>query len=411
MKIKKINMSMLKMFFLFLYLISISAYQLGSGFDAIFVRLSFVMLVGISIFSYPYLKIRLTEQLRWIIVFWSFYFISMIWAKDINDTMYYINNFIQIFGLSISIPLIITNRHDIEKFLNLFILSMLWVVIRLIIKTPIESWGTERLGATIGLNPNTLGMRLVIVALICIYMFHKTWENKKVSRRKLKLFAYTAMFFIFNTISLFSGSKKSLLFLISGVFIYEIVITKGWKVLIKIILLMATVSFLIYLMFNNEQLYRVIGRRLERTILTLNGTASGLSIDQSLLERNYFISKAKELFGNNPILGYGGNNFVTYMRETGYSHVAYCHNNYFELLATLGLVGFVIYYYMWFRSAIRLLSSYIKYHDNLCLLFTILIFAQFVMDYGVVSYIGEFTQLILIIGIMINKYINKEVRK
>ncbi len=391
----------LEYFSLLLYLIGISAFQLGSGFDAIFVRLSFVLMIAACILTK--MKIQLTSHLKWCLLFWGLYYISMIWASNKVDTMYYVNNTVQIIGISICFSIIVKNKDDINIVLKLIAFSMLFTSIRLIIYTPISAWGTERIGEAIGQNSNGLGMRLAIAAVMSLYLLHKEIEEKN-KQRKLTVILYSLMLILFSVLILFTGSKKSILVLVVGLSIYELMITKGWKFLLKVLLIVGGVLVLIYLIFNNEMLYTVLGRRIERTLLTLQGTATGFSIDRSLEERSYYRQMAKQLFFDYPILGYGGNNFMSYMREIGYSHVAYCHDNYFEILSTLGIVGFVLYYFEWVLVEVRLLKLY-KYNkkDKVCLLLSVIIAIELVMDYGNVSYVSEFTQMILIMGFLVNR--------
>lgn len=386
---------------LLLYLIGISAFQLGTGFDAVFVRLSFALLVAVCVL--PNMKIQNTLHFRWCIVFWGLYFLSMIWASNANDTLYYINNCIQIVGLAVCLPLIVEDDHDVDVVMNLIIVSMIITSIRLIVYTPVSMWGTERIGEAIGQNSNGLGMRLAISAVICLYMIHKNVEVSKNLKSKIKSLFYLIVMIAFFVIVLFTGSKKSILMIVGGIASYELIITKGWKFLIKVITVICGIIVLSYLIFHNEMLYAVLGKRIARTLLTLQGTATGLAVDQSLQERIFYINKAQELFLNYPILGYGGNNFVTLMREIGYSHVAYCHNNFYELLCTLGIVGFLIYYFMWAYVGSRLFKIYRKMKKRRCLLFFIVITIELIMDYGNVSYITEFTQIILIMGYLIVK--------
>lgn len=155
-----------------------------------------------------------------------------------------------------------------------------------------------------------------------------------------------------------------------------------------------------------------MGYRLERFFLTLNSensesttlnTVNGRvgTTDKSLIERNYYMNEAMTLFAEHPAFGYGGNNFVTYMREKKYRHVAYSHNNYTEILCTLGVVGFVIYYSYWIWAIIKLIrikrstndDSVKKYSE----LFLSVLLLLLILDYGNVSYTLEFNMFILCI--------------
>lgn len=50
---------------------------------------------------------------------------------------------------------------------------------------------------------------------------------------------------------------------------------------------------------------------------------------------------AWKMFSQKPILGWGWNAFAIL---AGYGY--YCHNNYLEIMVSMGIVGFLIYYAM-----------------------------------------------------------------
>ena len=95
------------------------------------------------------------------------------------------------------------------------------------------------------------------------------------------------------------------------------------KKLALFITIVVALLVLWYVMMNVEFFYNVMGFRFESMLNTFIGKES----DTSMNERAFFTEKAIELFKQHPIIGYGCNNFIQYMREIGNSHVAYSHNN------------------------------------------------------------------------------------
>lgn len=392
-KKNSINKQSIICFMLFLYFIAISAFQLGTGFDAFFVRITFALLVLVTIFSSK--NIIINKQIKWVCVFWVYYFLSVIWAKNSNDTFYYFNNFIQIVGISFVLPLIAKKEEDIVKIIKIFLLSMLFTTILLIIRTPSSAWGTERLGETIGLGPNGTGIRLAIASIFSIYLFH---DNINKKSKKAIIIFYLFLFIIFSTVLLFTGSKKALFICVFGFISFELIKSKGIEIFSKIIIVFLIILSLYNLVITNDKLYSVLGKRTENMIYTIINPNRENRVDYSLVERLYYTEKAKELFINHPIIGYGGNNFVTYMRELSYPHVAYSHNNYYELLSTLGLFGFVLYYFLWIDILIKYIIAYFKTKKIEMLLFSIVLISLIFTDIGNVSYIIEFNNIILIIS-------------
>lgn len=401
-KIRKYNISIrqIQFFTLFLYLIAISAFQLGTGFDAFFVRITFVLFVIITLFAILASgKFLITGHLKWSLCFWGFYFVSIFWADSSSDTLYYINNAIQVIGLSICLPILLKNREDVNIFIQLIIFSMIFTVLRLFLLTPSTAWGTERLGEAIGMNSNGLGLRLAIAAIMSLYMCGENLRCKE-NKHIVRAIFYIAAAILFGVVSFFTGSRKAVAIIILGLVAYEILITKSWKILPKIIIVVALAIMIFNFAMNNETFYSVLGRRLERMLQVFTGEDT--SIDGSMVERNYYIQQAIYLFLQNPIIGCGGNNFATFMRNIGYSHVAYSHNNFTEMLATLGIIGFLIYYSIWIVTMINLIRQIKVKENRLNLLFVVIFIIILILDYWNVSYQTDFIQIILIVGYIIS---------
>ena len=109
--------------------------------------------------------------------------------------------------------------------------------------------------------------------------------------------------------------------------------------------------------------------------------------DLSVNERSFFRKNAIKLFLHNPVMGIGINNFAAYMKKIGYSHVAYSHCNFTEILSNLGIFGFIIYYFIYFyiiKKAIILLPR--KKNKTVLYYSLILIVILLIFEYGFVSY-------------------------
>ena len=384
-----INLVKLQYLFFFAYLIAISAYQLTEGIDPYIVRISFIGFVALSFIVNK--KVYLTSEIKWIIIFWAYYFLSILWAKDMNDTLLCLNSAVQVIAISICLPLMIKDKKNLYIAIKFIVFSLLYTSILLMLRTPPNYWGVTRIGDATGLHQNIIGMRLAIGTTLALYCFHH--ENSKKSK-----ILYVISMILFIVIALFTGSKKAIVIILLGVCSYELLISRGVKVFVKTLLIVAFVVIFFYIILHNEAIYNVLGDRIESTINTLTGNDNS---DASFIERNYYMEKAMKLFSDNPLVGYGGNNFMTHMREIGYRHIAYSHNNYTELLATLGLIGFVIYYYIWIKTEISLLNMYIKNNSHQSLLFLIIITIILIMDYGNVSYYNDFNIILLVLANML----------
>ena len=273
------------------------------------------------------------------------------------------------------------------------------------------------MGAAIGLNENTFGMRMAIGAMIALFLLMK--KDEKIKKALVIIFII-----VFSGLTLLSGSKKGLILLVTGLLVVIYIYSAGKQKLRRFFGALILVMGLLFLVFNNSVLYSTIGNRIERTVLTSTGQNSNSSrlqvingtvgtTDLSLVERDYYRDQAIMLFKKYPAFGYGGNGFVTHMREIGYSHVAYSHNNYTELLCTLGIVGFVIYYSYWIILIVRLWNIKKQTQDEqvrkTAALFLALLIIFLVLDYGYVSYVLEFNMFILCLADIFARLSRKEI--
>lgn len=153
-----------------------------------------------------------------------------------------------------------------------------------------------------------------------------------------------------------SGSRKAVLAVVLGImllyaFLYRKNIRKFGQYIITcaIVLLVA----IVYLgRTNPEFLQRIVDG-----IATFLGDEAA-NADTSALIRTALIDRAVELFAENPVLGIGMNNFSYFSGDINiYGGYMYAHNNYVELLADFGVVGFVLYYFMYILCIIGISRS------------------------------------------------------
>jgi O-antigen ligase len=360
------------------------------GLDALLVRATFVIYFGCNFLLWWKAndtngKAMITLHTKWIALFIAYYYLSVLWAFNKSDVFYYNNVLIQIFGASFCIINRVKKQEDIDRILRIIVLSLMYTLVLLIIKTPSSAWGTERVGEAIGMNSNGLGMRLAYGVIISLYLIRKRII-------KSSFFYYLFCIVSFSSVALFTGSKKAVLILALGLMLHECFVSSRRLLFIKVLIIIVGLYGAYNLIMTNDMLYLILGRRIERFILTITGKQQ---IDGSTIIRNFFIQYAKKLFLENPILGCGANNFVSHMRHINYRLVAYSHNNYWELLSTLGAIGFCIYYSFFARllkALVKLYRSGQKY--RLSALMIVIIIIMLITDYANVSYMNDFNHII-----------------
>lgn len=376
---------------LFLYLCGLSGHKRGVGFDAIFCRVTFVLLIGADVFFSR--KVILTKTLKWYLGFVGFYFISIIWTRDMGDFLSITiwNNFIQIIGVMIVIGNHFRTKEDYEFGYKCILWSIIYMSALLILRTPLDAWGSERVGSVMALNANDIGMRTSVGFALCLYFA----KEKK---------SYYMFAIIMGAIALLSGSRKAFIFVLLEFSAFMLVKDHGWKRLLNICLIAAGCAALIYAVFNVPALYDVLGRRIERVLISsfginITGQYSMNVVDASSEERALMRQMAMQLFEQRPFFGHGGNGFVTEMRRINYGHVTYSHCNYTELLSTLGIFGCVLYYWRPLASIIQGYKYYSCQKDILLWIALIVGSIYIVMDYYYVAYYSVFALTVIAMDI------------
>lgn len=389
---------------MFLYFCAISGNATNQGFDYVFLRVTFFLYVGTWVLDLisKRKRIALNYYVLWVGAFAGFYFASYIWAKNINSCSTYANKFMRFFVLAIVLVNIIKSNKDIEKILKMLLASLAYASILLVLKTPFSDFGNERIGQMIGLNSNDLGFRLATAIAICIFFI----ANKHVKNKLI----YVILAIAFSVLTLFTGSRKALLMVIFLIFTFAVLYRNHnrdnkdiIKKIIFIIIILISIYILWYLMMNVDLFYNVLGHRMESMINTFWGDAD----DTSMANRDFYREKAIELFKLHPVLGYGGNNFHDYMHEIDAGIYAYSHNNFWELMSTLGIVGTSIYYIPLAFFTWKLMKSFLITRESLSLmLLTLVLFVFVTTRYGM-YYNGEFYYLFFTLVYMYNIFAKK----
>ena len=326
----------------------------------------------------------------WLIMFILLYYISIIWSKNADDLLYYSyrSYFFQIAVIAFVVENDINNKKDIEDYLRIILLSTIYMIIILLFNTPLNEWGTERLGESIGMNSNSVGMRIAFSIVILFYFAEK----------KKALYVLSIPLAI---VGLFSGSRKSLFMMLLGIVVFLIVGKETNKKIRNILISLLIVSFILYEVMNNPVLYGVLGHRVQNALnfMTDTGNVTG---ENSIIERSFYRKTAMQMFWERPLLGWGGNGFVTRMRDMNYSHVAYSHCNYTEMFADLGLVGFILYYSLQARILINAFKN--RWNDRIYIVALSITIANLFGEYFYVSYIDVYTQTILLLMFIISRF-------
>lgn len=319
-------------------------------------------------------KVRIINKkyLVWLITFIFMTIVSSIWAINSKYThsaiMYLIFNFLIFFDMLIYCD----EENKVYNIIKIYLIAMIYMCIRLILFEN-GSPGSMYFGNIVGMYFNNIAISLAFGIALSLLLYFK--KKKIIYILTIPLFYYVIYL---------TGSRKGLLLpIVFFIIFYFLNNRKSIKKYINfLVIIMIGISIIYVVLKNNEAL----SLRMSELFESFAGKEVS---DYSVNERNFFRSTAMELFLENPIIGIGINNFAAYMEQIGYSHVAYSHCNYTEILSNLGIIGFCIYYYIYgyiVAKSIKLLKKY-KEEKQPELYYPIaLIFVLLMFEYGFVSY-------------------------
>jgi len=229
----------------------------------------------------------------------------------------------------------------------------------------------------------TYSYNLIISMCMLIYNQFYNCKNNKQNMQNI------IIIFVIGYFTLISGTRKAVV--IPIIFAIMIMASKNRKNIIKLIkygILFSVFIILIYnIIMNVDSLYSIIGHRMESLLL---GTSSVQ--DNSMIERKLMREYAWQLFLQKPIIGNGAGTFRDFFVNISGKYL-YSHNNHLELLSSLGLIGYSVFY-GWIFFILCKLYSLIRKGDNISIGLFSFIIIQVILDYGTVSYNNE--QYILI---------------
>jgi len=266
------------------------------------------------------------------------------------------------------------NEANLIKFENAVVMAFLALGVRYLIVTPFNDVLNSRAGASIGYNANEFGFIFAYGTTIAVFLAHHRKTN-----------SYLVIAIFFGLLCLFSGSRTAFAVMIIALVIYTMgfYYVKGGidrlgKGILILVLLLIGVWVLI---MNNEFLFSILGSRIESFYFTL---IRGQSNESSVTTRVGMMRDAITIFSQAPLLGHGLNFF---RKASGYN--TYSHNNYTELLVSIGLIGTIVYYSLFIRILFQSIKFFKKTKAPIYLCSIALVVAAMVGDLGTVSYYRE----------------------
>ena len=373
---------------LIMYIFSIIVFNEGT----FILKIIKILFVGISILHMFFKKkLYIDKYIIWMIAFISFCTLSLRWSMSIDNAKAVLSTLIL---NDICIFFIANLIYDDKKRITLIINSIIFSSIIMGLKVAIEFGPLVFVNGSRGatgelMSANTIGMIAAIAGVFCVYKIKNEKTNKGL---------YIIACVLNIIILLLSASRKALLFLLIPIMIYYIFSSKNIINTLRKIIVSFIISIIAFgAIMKVPVLYNTIGNRIETMIYGFLGYGE---TDASTSLRLRMIAFGIEWFQEKPYLGYGINNYKTLLGKENTSfgrEGVYAHNNYIELLVDIGIIGTILYYYIY----ITILNKGIKNSKKLSALQIVMLgifISCIINEYGNVSYYGKFDQLILLLS-------------
>ena len=362
----------------------------------------YIITVTTSLLMLSYLiafkMLKPNRYVWWLVIFNLWCLISIYWALDQESTINSLKTAFAQMIIFIPLSMLIRNKDGLYEIIKLVVLAIIITSIYLIMNIDRSMIGQTQITAE-GWNANSIGMMTATAVLFSFAIIKKGVP-------KFKFLFYIIAIFFLGYVSLFSGSRKSLFILLAGIALYYFLTSKNNKIIVASGLT-GFIFLSYYLIMTVPELYKVLGIRVERMLNQVTGQGV---VDSSTRTRMLMIDYGITWFKQNPLIGYGLNNYRTLLgRATG--RTTYSHNNYVELLVGVGVIGTFIYYYIYVHI-IRKLFKFARKKEITAALFFALMVVLVIIEYGLVSYYGNLMQLVVCLGYVATqvkeqKYVNK----
>ncbi len=336
------------------------------------------------------IKLKWTGYHWYLILFTLFTYVSSIWALDTRYTIGRGNTMLLSTIVLIAMSYCFKNARDIDQMLQVimwsgFLIAYLAIYIFGIGGIIQSIRGSTRIGLNNEfINTNEIGMCAAYSILITIYfiLYKKKWH--------LLILDVPAVLVVLAT----EGKKAILIIGLGAISLFYLKncldrdFRKRFAKAIGLIILIAIAATVLLTL----PAFKGIRDRFEIMFKALSGSGSE---DLSTSTRVRLIEIGTELFHSNPILGIGINN-AHFIAGAEFNHEDYyLHNNYIELLADGGLIGFTIYYsiYVYLLFKLWKLRDFKDGGFNICFTFLII---NLGLDFATVSFLDRTTYFYLL---------------
>lgn len=383
----KLSWDTIILFLFTMYIISIYIFSTSSV-TLIISEIIFCLLVGfIIIYLLRSKTIHLGMYFIFMCVFVLYSLLSSIWAINSSLSLQKAQTLTQLLMLSVFLFNYFYKSEKVEFIIKALYISGIVMSIYVLFYYGLNNYfvamlSGERIGTEIT-NANTMGHYAGISVLICFYY-------ALYNKNKINYFIAVLPFII----AMGTGSRKALILIVCGVlllFAFNIKKGKNLKSLLGVITFVVLfVSIIQFPMFS------VINERSQGLVNLIVGEGP---VDSSSQVREQMIIAGWNQFKEDPIFGIGMGN-SSYVTKSYMGEETYLHNNFIELLVNGGIIGFLLFYFIYAYILLKLIPM-VKKKNGLAIITFVILLLQLALDYGKVSYYSKTTFLYFILGFLV----------
>ena len=325
--------------------------------------------------------------LIWFLLFAVYISVSKLWAiASVGNQETIITTIVESVIVLYCILEYISDKMHLHRLIEIFVNSMVVIAIAYYVTSPLDTWGTERMGTWLSIWRNAAGYYFGFASVMVIYIYY--YKKEKI----------LLLQFLFLTIAaLGTGSRKVFLLYAVALLCFAVLqprLIKKAKWILGGGIVVVAVVLILFQIPAFRDIY------LNRILALLQGEDS---TEASTLVRLMLQDYAMDLFRRRPAFGWGLEGFyiwlsgqIAFLRTWNMSPT-YSHCNYTELLANFGVIGFGLYYLF---PVLKILQG-IKYRSSPLVRFgLIIVITCLVLDIGTVGYYFKFSLYILWIGLI-----------
>lgn len=316
-----------------IYFVTTNINVFSAQFSAALQNITYILFIAGTLYLGSF-KIRLSAYFKHYGAFILFALASAFWSISQSGTMTLIRILLKEFVICVILASHYNSSDRTYRAIKVIYYSLIAVVTYVSIFTPIEDWTSAMLGKDFGIDTVRYAVRTSLCAVLAVYLFI-------ISKNRIHLIVgFTTLI-----LSLITAKRTGVFFFAIAVLIYYLVLQPNASRRIKTLVIFAIVVVVAFQIIDSVPILSItIGQRLEDFAGTIFG---GQTIDTSTIQRSILMEYAFALFKQNPVFGSGLNALRAYLGTVNYEHITYAHNNYLEIASGLGIVGFLLYYVMY----------------------------------------------------------------